>query len=230
MNKFTFAQRPEGFDTHIENSIRGYSNLIDDVISISDYFIEDNTKMIDIGCSTGLMLKTIINNRNYVKSNVEFIGIEMEKDFYGNYTQDELTHKNLKYFRDDVNKYDFKNHEASYITSIFSLQFISLQYRQNIINNIFNSLIHGGAFIFSEKVISKSSKIHEIRTFTHYDYKRKFFDSTDILLKEHELRRMMKPTTNEELIQMCINSGFKLNNIDTFWQNHSFKGYIAIKE
>ena len=35
MVDFTFAHREEGFDEHIEKSIRGYSQLIDDVISLS---------------------------------------------------------------------------------------------------------------------------------------------------------------------------------------------------
>ena len=57
---FTFAHREEGFDEHIENSIRGYSNLINDVVSFSRYFVEDGTNIIDIGCSTGKMTKLIL--------------------------------------------------------------------------------------------------------------------------------------------------------------------------
>ena len=53
MADFTFAHREEGFDKHIEQSIRGYSDLIQDVISLSRHFIEDNTNVVDIGCSTG---------------------------------------------------------------------------------------------------------------------------------------------------------------------------------
>ena len=37
----TFAHRKEGFDKQIEKSIRGYSNLMNDVISFSRYFIEN---------------------------------------------------------------------------------------------------------------------------------------------------------------------------------------------
>ena len=61
MVDFTFAHREEGFDEHIEKSIRGYSQLIDDVISLSRYFIEDETNVIDIGCSTGKMTKALID-------------------------------------------------------------------------------------------------------------------------------------------------------------------------
>ena len=62
---FTFAQRSEGFDTHIDLSIRGYSNLIDDVLKLSEYFVEDETNVVDIGCSTGKMLKAMINQNSF---------------------------------------------------------------------------------------------------------------------------------------------------------------------
>ena len=53
MNDFTFAHRQEGFDEHINSSIRGYSGLLQDVVSLSRYFVENNTNVVDIGCSTG---------------------------------------------------------------------------------------------------------------------------------------------------------------------------------
>ena len=57
MNKFTFATAEEGFDNHIDQSIRGYSNLWNDVLKFSEYFVEDETCVVDIGCSTGKLLK-----------------------------------------------------------------------------------------------------------------------------------------------------------------------------
>ena len=32
MAKFTFAQAEEGFDSHIDQSVRGYSNLWSDIL------------------------------------------------------------------------------------------------------------------------------------------------------------------------------------------------------
>ena len=40
---FTFAHREEGFDEHIEHSIRGYSNLLEDNVNLSKYFAEPDT-------------------------------------------------------------------------------------------------------------------------------------------------------------------------------------------
>ena len=46
MTKFTFATSEEGFDNHIETSIRGYNNLWNDVVSMSKYFVEDHTNIV----------------------------------------------------------------------------------------------------------------------------------------------------------------------------------------
>ena len=35
MADFTFAHREEGFDEHINRSVRGYSDVLQDVISLS---------------------------------------------------------------------------------------------------------------------------------------------------------------------------------------------------
>ena len=53
MTKFTFAQSKEGFDKHIENSVRGYTNLWNDIVGMSKYFVEDDTWVVDVGCSSG---------------------------------------------------------------------------------------------------------------------------------------------------------------------------------
>ena len=49
----------EWFDEHINKSIRGYQDLWDDILKFSKYFVEDGTTVIDIGCSTGRLLKAM---------------------------------------------------------------------------------------------------------------------------------------------------------------------------
>ena len=64
---FTFAQREEGFDDHIEHSIRGYTNLLDDIVSLSRNFVEDETNVIDIGCSTGKLTEAFVKSNQNLK-------------------------------------------------------------------------------------------------------------------------------------------------------------------
>jgi tRNA (cmo5U34)-methyltransferase len=81
MTKFTFATSEEGFDNHIETSVRGYTNLWGDVLSMSKYFVEDNTNIVDLGCSTGKLLKSMIEQNKEHIPNAKYIGIEIEEDF-----------------------------------------------------------------------------------------------------------------------------------------------------
>jgi len=226
MTKFTFAQREEGFDNHIEHSIRGYTNLWNDVLKYSEYFVEDHTNIIDIGCSTGKLLKAMIAQNTFAPY-ANYVGIEVEEDFFKSYDEDEEQIAHLQYHRGDVRDFRFLN--RSLVTSIFTLQFIQEKERTSIIKQIYEGLNPGGAFIFAEKTIAECSKIQDIRTFTYYDYKREHFTSDDILNKEKQLRHMMKLNTRKELIQKCATAGFAFDRIDSFWQNHSFTAFIAIK-
>ena len=76
MADFTFAHREEGFDEHINNSIRGYSDLLQDVISLSRYFIEDDTTVLDIGCNDGSQLDVFKSN------NFKTYGVDPAKNIF----------------------------------------------------------------------------------------------------------------------------------------------------
>lgn len=226
MTKFTFAQREEGFDNHIEHSIRGYTNLWNDILKYSEYFVEDDTDIVDVGCSTGKLLKAMIEQNKFAPD-AQYVGIEVEEDFYKTYDADEERYDYLSYHRGDVRDYRFNN--CSLVTSIFTLQFIPEVQRLDIIRQIYDGLNPGGAFIFAEKTVSEYSKIQEIKTFTYYDYKREHFTAEDILDKEKQLRHMMKLNTRNELISKCATAGFSFQKIDSFWQNYGFTAFIAIK-
>jgi tRNA (cmo5U34)-methyltransferase len=99
--------------------------------------------------------------------------------------------------------------------------------RERLIKNIYDSLIPGGAFVFAEKVYSQNAHIQDMITFMYYDYKRKYFEDSDILDKEKTLRHMLKPNTWPEINDFLTTAGFK--NIQVFWRNHNFLGAIAVK-
>lgn len=225
MTKFTFATSKEGFDNHIDTSVRGYSQLWGDILSLSKYFVEDYTQVVDMGCSSGKLLKGMIEQNQKHIPHAQYTGIEIEEDFFGDYNMDEEKYHQLSYFRGDVREFDFQN--CSLVTSIFTLQFMSPKDRQDVLNRVYKGLNTGGAFIFSEKTFSCNPRIQDMMTFTYYDYKRKNFTDAEILDKEVQLRHMMKPNTKTELYDMFTNAGFEVHN---FWQNFNFIGAIALKK
>ena len=226
MTKFTFATSEEGFDTHIDQSVRGYSNLWNDVLKFSEYFVEDGTCVVDIGCSTGKLLKTMKEQNDKFAPRCSYKGIEIEEDFFSELVDED----NLKFYKKDVRSFDWVTGaiNCSLVTSIFSLQFMPKTNRQQIIDRIYECLVKGGAFIFSEKIFSNDSQLQEMMQFCYYDYKRQFYTAEELLDKEINLRHMMKPLTYDELIEMVKKAGFE--SIQPFWQNFNFIGIIAIKK
>jgi tRNA (cmo5U34)-methyltransferase len=232
MADFTFAHREEGFDEHIEQSIRGYSNLLEDVISLSRYFVEDDTTIVDIGCSTGKLTKAMIEYNQDHCNTGNWIGVEIADGFINDLEdrQKEITNgpsnfAEVDFIMEDIRDYNFNN--CSLVTSIFTLQFMPKKDRREVISNIYGGLNEGGAFIFSEKTVCESALVQDMITFNYYDYKRKSFTTDDIMDKERTLRNMMKPNTWEEIIDMLSYAGFK--DIQPFWRNHAFVGALAIK-
>jgi tRNA (cmo5U34)-methyltransferase len=228
---FTFAHREEGFDNHIENSIRGYSNLLEDVIAYSRYFVENETNVYDIGCSTGKLTQHMLEaNQDFCQA-AKYIGIEIAEGFFKDLEKRKKdiskAHPwaSVEFTLDDIRNTDI--HNASLVTSIFTLQFMPKKDRQDVINKIYNGLIGGGAYIFAEKTFSESARHQDMLTFNFYDYKRKSFSTEDIMDKENTLRHMMKPNTWTEIENMVTKAGF--TEIQPFWRNHVFVGAIAIK-
>lgn len=206
----------ENFDDHIDKSIFGYSSLNESIVKMSDYFVEGDTNVYDIGCSTGLLISKLQERHQ----GASFFGIEKEKKIIEN--RDEVSILNV-----DINEISlFTN--SSFITSVFTLQFISKKDRLSVIKKVYDGLNSGGAFILAEKVISDSSKIQDVFTFQYYDFKSKSFSSDEILKKEKDLRSIMKPTTFDDNKNMLNEAGFK--TIDVFWRSFNFLAIIAIKD
>ena len=230
MADFTFAHRQEGFDEHIDWSIRGYSDLLDDVINLSRYFVEDNTKVVDIGCSTGKLTKRIMEY-NDICSSANYVGVEIAEGFFNNMDKREVQlnkqfpNTSLEFIKGDIRNYKFEN--CSLVTSLFTLQFMPYSSRETVVQNIYDGLNEGGAFIFAEKIDTSHSRLENMLRTIYYDFKNKKFSYDDIMTKEKTLQNMLKPNSWNEIHDMLNSAGFKA--VQSFWQNHLFIGVIAIK-
>ena len=88
---FTFGHRKEGFDNHIDASIRHYSTLHDDVVNLSKYFVENDTKVVDIGCSTGKTIEAMVMQNHETAPHAHYCGVEYAPVF-----QDEMETRQKK--------------------------------------------------------------------------------------------------------------------------------------
>lgn len=198
----------DNFDEHISQSIPSYPFLIDTVKAITEYFVEDNTNVYDLGCSTGNLLKSFQNH-----SNVQYVGIDNSSLI------PESTDK-ITFINNDLCDVPLEN--ASIISSMFTLQFLNRIKRKQIFENIKNGINKGGAVIICEKVYATTPKVQDILTSVYYEYKEKHFDVTSILKKERELRENMRIVSYDELLTECSQIG----TCEIFWKFLNFVGIL----
>ncbi len=224
---FSFSNYAENFDDHIGKSIRGYEDLRNDCVLLSEYFIENETNVLDIGCSTGRFLRGIHDYNQDKTSGARYLGVDIEPEFSQQWVA--LEDRNIKFQLGDLRSFDgYEN--LSFVTSLFSLQFIPEKDRYSVMQNIFDNMIPGGAFVLAEKTLGKSSKIQDMLTFMYYDHKRKSFSEQEILEKEKSLRNKLKLWTEPQIVASLQKVGFHPDNIQVFWRNHLFAGFLAIKQ
>jgi len=210
--KFDFSTIKD-FDNHISNSIQGYDMLHSLIINISSFFIKKNTVPIDLGCTSGMLIKQI-----QTIYNCKCIGYDIiDNNFI----------KGLDLRVQDLTENDFAIPETNLIFSVFTFQFIDYKYRLELLKKIYNSLYKNGAFVFCEKEICSSGIIQEVFTFSNYSNKLKNFTAEEILNKENDLRNIMNPLESKDNIELLKKAGFK--TIEPFFQSLNFKGYICKK-
>ena len=87
---WTFSGKTaKNFTSHAIKSIPYYKDGHDLILEISDYFLNKNSKVLDIGCSNGDLLNQL-KNRHKNKKGLELLGIDNEKDMVN------VAKKNLK--------------------------------------------------------------------------------------------------------------------------------------
>jgi tRNA (cmo5U34)-methyltransferase len=211
-DKFDFSTIKD-FDSHISKSIHGYDVLHSLIINISSFFIKKGVIPIDLGCTSGLLIREL-----ETRYNCKCIGYDITRHNFLN---------GLDLRVQDITDQNFIIPESNLIFCIFTLQFIDLKYRFDILKKIYQSLYKNGAFIFCEKELISNGAIQEIFTFANYNNKRQFFTADEILDKEIDLRNIMNPVESKDNINLLKSVGFK--TIEPFFQSLNFKGYLCKK-
>ena len=224
---FSFANYADDFDRHIERSIRGYGNLMEDCTELSQYFVEDGTTVCDIGCSTGRLLGAIRARNQERAPGARYLGLDVEPSFQQHWPRHAAP--NVEFLIQDVLTYDHFG-DMSLATCIFTLQFLPERHRHQVCRRLFEGLVSGGALVIAEKTFAKMPKVQDMLNSLYLHYKRKNFSDDEILDKEKSLRDKMKPGRESDLIRMLTEAGFRPENIESFWRSHLFAAFVCVKQ
>ena len=222
---FTFATYARDFDNHIGTSIPSYQHLIEKCGGLSRRLIQDDTKVIDIGCSTGFLLTSIMNQCRKHRQNVTYLGLDIEPGFSVHWKPLETVE--LRFHTCDARTYR-GFHNISLACSMFALQFIRPSDKLALLGRIYDGLVVGGSLLISEKILASTSRLQDALTFPYYDYKiGRCFKPKEILDKERSLRGQMTLWTQNELETILREAGFR--EVEIIWDSFPFIAFIALK-
>ena len=216
----------KNFDKHINKSVPLYQETHDLYLNFSDFFLQENSKIIDIGSSTGTFLINLHKKHNKTKKGLKFEGYDAINKMIIYSNKKKKKQKNIKFIKKDINKIDFKN--SCLISSFYTIQFISPKKRQALMNKIYKNLNWGGAFFMVEKVRGSDARFQDIISQVYLEYKlSKGYNANEIINKSRSLKGVLEPFSSNANLQMLKRSGFK--DIFTVFKYHCFEGWLAIK-
>ena len=215
----------KNFDKHINDSIPLYSLCHKLGLEISDFFLEKNSKVIDLGCSTGTFISKL-NERHHNK-HLQINGYDAVKKMIQAAKKNNKNKKNIKFLNIDIVKNKIQNNN-DLITSFFTLTFIKPAHRQLVFDKIFNSLNWGGAIIFFDKVRAPDARFQDIMSQVYTNFKLdRNFSPDEILNKTNSLKGVLEPYSTNENFLFLKRAGFK--DYMTIFKCITFEGFLAIK-
>jgi len=213
----------KNFSDHAKKSIPFYEISHELVLSLSNFFLKNQSTCYDIGCSTGSLVKKIYNNNK--KKKLKIIGIDNSYAMIQQAKKINLNN-NIAFYKKNLEDLKFK--KSDLIISLYTIQFLQPKFRQILFNKIYKSLNWGGAFIIFEKIRGNDARFQDILTFLHFDFKTaQGLRSGEIINKEISLRSVMEPYTIKANLEFMKRAGFK--DIMPICQFLCFKGFLAIK-
>lgn len=214
------------FDDMLERSIPMYNVMREACLMWAKAYRQKGTDIVDLGCSRGGAMSALVDE--YGATN-RFVGVEVSEPMLN------ASRKRFEGFPDSVVtikdldlRESFPSVRASVILSVLTIQFVPIEYRLNILQNVYDHLIKNGAFIFVEKVIG-STAIHDKRMVDFYlDFKRSNgYTEEQIQRKKLSLEGALVPLPAKMNEQMLAAVGF--NKVDCFWRWMNFAAWVAIK-
>ena len=215
------------FDDMLARSIPQYEVMREAVFQAGRRFQQDNTDIVDLGCSRGEAVAPFINefgahNTYWLCEVSEPMLAAATKRFQG-YVDASI----VKLRSEDLREW-FPPTRASVILSVLTLMFVPIERRQRLIQDAYNHLVSGGAFVIVEKVLGSTAQMDQMMVDLYYDQKRRNgYTEDQIERKRLSLQGVLVPVTaawNEELLRMA---GFR--EVDCFWRWMNFAAWLAIK-
>ena len=215
------------FGDMLERSIPFYFEIQNMLVDLAQEFVEPNSHIYDLGCSTGTTL-ALLAKRIQVKD-VQLCGIEYSQPMLKKAEEnlDKLAIKNYRLEQQDLNEGVRMNNASVAILNLV-LQFIRPVNRDKLITDVYKNLSNNGCLLIVEKITSNTPRLNRKFIDCYHEFKkRNLYTHEEIARKREALENILIPYRIEENIELLKRNGFVV--VETFFRWFNFCGLIALK-
>lgn len=231
------------FPDMLRRSVPGYESIITQSGLLARRYARAGARMYDLGSSLGataiafraaladkrttaadnqdaehgIEIHAIDNSPAMVKESRKVIELD---------TNQSNRHIPIQVHEADLAEFPMEN--ASVVAMNFTLQFIAPSARAKLVKKIADSLLPGGAFILSEKVLFDDPVVNELHVNMYHAFKSvNGYSDLEISQKRNALENVLVPDTLHTHQQRLQDAGF--SHASVWFQCFNFASIIAIK-
>jgi len=228
VGEFRFDERVvEVFDDMIERSVPGYRTMVTTIGLLAGELAQPHTDFYDLGCSLGAA--TFAMARQIEAPGCEIIAVDNAWPMIERFRErlpSTPANVPVRLVCADIGNICIRN--ASLVVLNFTLQFIPLARRLDLLQRIYHGLRPGGALILSEKIALQDPDQQSLFTNLHHAFKRaEGYSDLEISRKRTALENVLIPETLPAHLERLHAAGF--NNIEVWFQYFNFLSLIALK-
>lgn len=215
------------FPDMIARSVPGYNTIISAIGLLAEKFSQPNSVCYDLGCSLGA---ATLSMRNHIaEEHCRIIAVDNSQAMLQHckklIAQDQ-SQVNVELQCSDIRDISIEN--ASVVVINFTLQFIPVNDRQVLLQNIYQGLLPGGILILSEKIMFSDPQQQALQSEMHYIFKKaNGYSDLEISQKRTALENVLLPETFKQHQQRLLNAGF--NSAEVWFQYFNFASMLALK-
>jgi len=212
------------FRDMISRSVPGYELLLHLIGLYANIFVQDNSRVYDLGCSLGE--GTVMVSSQAKAGNYSIIAVDNSASMIEKCRQLEIAGSNIDWLCDDIQNVEIEN--ASMVILNLTLQFLDQNKRQEILNRIYLGLNPGGVLVLSEKILIDDEQNNQRMIQLYQAFKKtQGYSDLEISQKRTALENVLVPDLESQLKERLHKAGFK--EVYECFKCFNFVSYLAIK-
>lgn len=225
---FKFDKRVASvFPDMIQRSVPGYADVLHNIQLLATQYVQPDSNCYDLGCSLGAVCLAMSCGNKHL--NVNVIGIDNSTAMIERCQNNIDNYKHatpIKLVNGDILQHQYQN--ASMVVLNYTLQFISLELREQLLANVFAGMLPGGILVISEKLHFEDPSVNQLIIDLHHQFKRENgYSDLEISQKRNALENVLIPETMQSHINRLKSAGFE--KVHCWNQQLNFASFIAFK-